>query len=54
MIIVNITNIINIMNFMNNMNITAWMAMTGAVSAIVSSSENCIKIQYSHLETEIQ
>ena len=39
MIISNITHFMNIMNIMNNMSITAWMAMAGAVLALVLALE---------------
>ena len=35
--IIFVIKITNIMNILNKMNITAWMAMAGAVSALVSS-----------------
>ena len=42
--ILNIMNIMNIMNIFNIMNIHAWMAMAGAVSALVESTalEQCV------------
>ena len=47
MIIMNIMIIINRMNIMSIMNITAWMAMAGAISALVSSEMFILIYKYS-------
>ena len=51
MINIKITNILNIMNIMNNLNITAWMAMAGAISALVQLQAGLFSSAYSQLSS---